>query len=413
MKQAEAIESATERLARPGANPAATPPANLPPLRVLLATGCVPSHLKVLLAAHLKSKHDGRDVAIETGVVGDLGGNLDRLRTTPAEAAVVLIEWCDLDPRLGLSRLGGWQPDAFGDIIQTARTQAGRIGESLERLADTKPAAVCLPTLPLPPIDLPPRARAGTLELELRGIVAWLAASVARRPHIRVVRTHLLDARSPVDQRLDVRSALHAGFPYTIEHASAVADQLAELIRNRPPKRGLITDLDGTLWKGAVSEDGVAGVHWDLDHGAQMHGLYQQLLASLAGTGVLLAAVGTSSQAAVEKVWQRGGLLLPRGDVSAVETSRAPKSESVRRILNAWNVSPESVVLVDDCPLDVAAVRQAHPGLECLHFPVDDEQEIWALLHRLRDIFGASDPRSADRAHPKGARAEAAARTAS
>lgn len=385
MKLIEALQIAKE------------PRADSRPLGVVLATGFTPLHLKAFLAAHLKQRDSDRDVEIETGLFGDLAGTLDCLPTTRADAAAMVIEWGDLDPRLGLRRLGGWQPEAFGDIVRTVRTQAARMGESLERLAVAKVAAVCLPTLPLPPIDLPPRAQAGALELELQGIVSWLAASVARRPNIRVVQSRLLDARSPVDQRLDVRSELHAGFPYTLEHASAVARQLAELIRSVPPKKGLITDLDETLWKGIVGEAGVDGIHWDLDHQAQMHGLYQQFLASLAATGVLLGAASKNDPATVKEAWKREDLLLPSESVFPVEAHWGPKSESVSRILDVWNVAPESVVFVDDSPLEIAEVRQAHPAVECIRFPANDEQGIWELFHRLRDLFGKGQLREEDR----------------
>ena len=56
-----------------------------------------------------------------------------------------------------------------------------------------------------------------------------------------------------------------------------------------PPKKGLITDLDDTLWAGILGEIGVEGISWDMANRAHVHGLYQQFLSSLASAGVLLA----------------------------------------------------------------------------------------------------------------------------
>ena len=53
----------------------------------------------------------------------------------------------------------------------------------------------------------------------------------------------------------------------------------------------VIWDLDDTLWKGILGEIGVAGVSWCLESKSQAHALYQQALASLAESGVLLAIV--------------------------------------------------------------------------------------------------------------------------
>ena len=45
------------------------------------------------------------------------------------------------------------------------------------------------------------------------------------------------------------------------------------------------------------------------------------------------------------------------------------KSASVGRILNAWNVGPDSVVFVDDSPAELAEVKAAHPAIECIRSP--------------------------------------------
>ena len=52
-----------------------------------------------------------------------------------------------------------------------------------------------------------------------------------------------------------------------------------------------------------------------------------------------------------------------------MEVSWGPKSEAVARILKTWNVGPDSVVFVDDSPLELAEVKASHPEVECIQFP--------------------------------------------
>ena len=59
----------------------------------------------------------------------------------------------------------------------------------------------------------------------------------------------------------------------------------ATLIRDVSPKKGIITDLDDTLWAGIVGEVGVEGITWDMS-GGHLHGLFQRFLDSLASAGV-------------------------------------------------------------------------------------------------------------------------------
>jgi FkbH-like protein len=164
----------------------------------------------------------------------------------------------------------------------------------------------------------------------------------------------------------------------------------ARLTSDLPPKKGLITDLDDTFWKGIVGEVGVGGISWTLDRGAQIHGLYQQLLTALAGAGVLIGAASKNDPAVVEAAFARTDLILTKDDLFPIEASWEPKSRSVARILRAWNISADSVVFVDDSAMELAEVATAHPGIECLQFPTHDWQAAYHLLEQLRDRFGKS-----------------------
>ena len=129
-----------------------------------------------------------------------------------------------------------------------------------------------------------PAGVAMTLHERIYGFAATLATS----PGVRVLNPEWLGRLSPLGQRHDLSSELRWGFPYHLEHTSALCDLLAELLWPAPPKKAIITDLDETLWRGVLGEDGVDGISWDLDHSSHAHALYQGMLASLADLGVLI-----------------------------------------------------------------------------------------------------------------------------
>ena len=60
-------------------------------------------------------------LSLKTGLFGDLAGTLERLGEKPLDAAVVAIEWTDLDRRLGIRSLGGWGPQDLQNIVDTVR----------------------------------------------------------------------------------------------------------------------------------------------------------------------------------------------------------------------------------------------------------------------------------------------------
>jgi FkbH-like protein len=361
---------------------------------VYLACGFLPLHLTTFLAAHLRLRLPARAVEIQTGLYGDLPGNLAQLAKSGMHAGAVVIEWSDFDPRLGLRRLGGWGPGVLPDIEATVQGSTAQLLKLLEATSQSMsaiPVALCLPTLPLPPISFQPNSQSALAQLLLEQTLADFALSAAQLPQVKIVSRPRLDAVSPVADRLDVKSELATGFPYRTTHASSVAELLAALIQPSPPKKGLITDLDDTLWRGLVGEVGVARISWELDQHSHIHALYQQLLGALAESGVLLAVASKNDPALVSETLRREDLLLPRDRLFPVEVNWNPKSQSVGRILAAWNINPDAVVFVDDSPMELAEVKANYPAMECLLFPRDNDQAGYELLEKLRDLFGKQE----------------------
>jgi len=377
MKLTEALKI-LQRPAPPGAQP----------LRVFLACGFTPLHLQTFLGASLKAHSPTHQVSVETGLYGDCLGSVERLPAAGVEAAAVVLEWSDFDPRLGLRQLGGWGCRDLPDILATVTAKAKGFEAALDRAAQRMPIALCLPTLPVPPVACTPTWQEPSFVLRLREYVLAFGARVSCNPRIRTVGLQRLDNRSPPGDRLDVRAELAFGFPYRLPHAAEVAQLLVCALWPTQPRKGLITDLDDTLWSGIVGEVGINGISWDLDRHSHVHALYQQMLRSLADAGVLLGVASKNDPQVIEEAFTRPDLILSRDRIFPLEVHWQAKSESVGRILRAWNIAADSVVFIDDSPLELAEVQTAYPSMECILFPRQDEQAAYYLLERLRDLFG-------------------------
>jgi len=365
-------------------------PENAKAFPVSLVCGFNPLHFETFLNAEMRLRWPDRKPEIRSGSYGDFWGNLQRAKEASPDLAVIILEWSDLDPRLGIRTVGAWTAPALRELPEFVRTRTDWLESAVRDLAQKCVVAVSLPTLPLPPINHTPGWRANHLELELRSRIAELAARLVDIANVRILSSQRLDELSPLAQRLDVRSEVNTGFPYHLDAASTLAKLLVSLSADDAPKKGLITDLDDTLWRGIVGEVGAAGVSWDLDHRSHMHGLYQRFLDSLASTGVLIGVASKNNPAFVDEAFQRKDMILPAASVFPMEVHWNPKSESVGRILKAWNVSADSVVFVDDSPSELAEVQSAYPGLECVLFPAMEPHLVYGLLERLRDLFGKS-----------------------
>ena len=383
-----------------------------PALSFFLACGFTPLHLLTFLKAHSQERNPAARVEIEIGLFGDLPGNLDRASHSSPQGAAIVVEWPDLDPRLGLRQLGGWDPDSLPGLVESAAAGASRLEAGIRCLAETCPMAVSLPALPLPPCFVAPGWQAGIAEWELREVVTSLARRLASIPRVRLLNPQRLDRVSPPGERYDVKADLTTGFPYRLDHADRLGDLLATLLANPMPKKGLITDLDDTLWRGILGEVGPQGVSWDLTAHTQIHGVYQQFLAALAAGGVLVGVASKNDSRLVDEVLGRPDLHVPRQRLFPIEAHWEPKSQSVARILQAWNIGPEAVVFVDDGPMELAEVAHAYPEMECALFTPKDPDAALRLLERLRDRFGKMAVSEEDRIRAESIRSAVAVRAA-
>jgi FkbH-like protein len=363
-------------------------PAGAPAFRVSLVIGFSPLHLQTFLNAQLRQALPKMRPEISVGIYGDFWGNLKQVEGQNADVCAVVMEWADLDPRLGIRNLGSWAPHALADILKNARMRAAEFLHLVQTLSKNTPLAICFPTLPLPPVSFSQGWHASSFDLELKSIASSLALEVSRFANVRVVNSERLARLSSPANRSDVKSELVSGFPYTLPHASAVAEMLRHSIHPSAPKKGLITDLDDTLWNGILGEVGAEGISWDLDHHSHMHGAYQRMLHALAEAGVLVGAASKNSAEVVEEALRRDDLVLPRNSLFPAEANWGRKSESVSRILKLWNIGADSVVFVDDSPMELAEVKAEHPEVECILFPKDDPRAVEELMYSLRDLFG-------------------------
>ena len=365
--------------------------------RIHLACGFTPLHLATYLRAYARQRFPEGDAEVITGLYGDTEGALRNAATDPADGVVLVLEWATLDARLGLRSAAEWSAAAIPDIGWQIEERLGRVERLVSDAAKNMPVAIVAPTIAALPLSHTPLSQSGRFELGLRRAVQGFLDRAAESARVRVVSEEALARCSPHADRHDVQLDLRADFPYTLNHAAAVAGLAIECLFPRPPKKGLITDLDETLWQGILGDAGVDGVAWSLESHAQAHGLYQQLLGSLAEAGVLVAGASKNDPVMVDEVFARSDMRLRRSQIFPLEVGWGPKSESVRRILQAWNIGEDSVLFVDDSRMELAEVGERFPGIECLQFPSGNAAGILRLIRELRNRFAKSEVLEEDR----------------
>jgi FkbH-like protein len=375
---------------------------------IFLVCGFQPLHLATFLQGHFAARFEDQGADIQTGLYGDLEGTLAAAANARADATTVVIEWSDLDPRLGLRSAGGWALSAQADILQSCKERLARLIPALKALGAKMPVALVSPTLPPSLVGHTASWQASRTELELERLVSAFLSEAGELAGIHVASPAAMARVSPSNARLDPLMELRSGFPYTLAHASAVAEQAVRLMFPPSPMKGLITDLDETFWSGIVGEVGAHNVNWTLADHAAIHGLYQQMLAHLSEMGVLLAVASKNEAAVVEEALAREDLYIPGKRFFPVLANWGSKSESVAEILRVWNIGSGSVVFIDDSEMELEQVRTAFPQVTCLQFSKKHPGKVLAMLERLRDLFGKPSVGREDALRQESIRANAA-----
>jgi FkbH-like protein len=355
--------------------------------RVFLVCGFEPLHLRTFLQGHFAGRFPDEAVDVRTGLYGDIEGNLTTAAQSESDAAAVAFEWSDVDSRLGLRSTGGWQLSVQQDIVASCRDRFVRLLEKLQALASAMPVVLVAPTLPIPLLGYTAGWQISPNELELEKHLMAFLADAARLARVCVLNPARLDRLSPPASRMSAATELKAGFPYTIEHASAVASLMVGALFPPAPMKGLITDLDGTFWSGIVGEVGPSQVSWSQAEHSQIHGVYQQLLRHFSEMGVLLGIASKNELTVVEEALKRDDLFVPGAQFYPVRADWGPKSRHIEAILRTWNIGADSIVFVDDSPMELDEVKTAFPAMTCLQFPAKPAAAI-ELFERLRDLFG-------------------------
>ena len=119
-------------------------------------------------------------------------------------------------------------------------------------------------------------------------------------------------------------------------------------------------DLDDTLWRGVAAE-GTLGIAEGWPMG------FMETLLNLKKRGIILAIVSKNHEPFIESNWDRivGGQI-KLTDFAVRKINFLSKAQNLADIIREVNLRPQNVVMVDDHPVERAAIQQQLPGVRVL-----------------------------------------------
>jgi len=142
-----------------------------------------------------------------------------------------------------------------------------------------------------------------------------------------------------------------------------------------------VLDLDGTLWGGVIGEDGLGGIRLGGDAEGEAYTAFHQYLLGLRGRGIPLAVCSKNNEEDARSVFRRHPeTVLKEDDFAVFLANWEPKPDNLRRIAAMLNVGLDSLVFLDDNPVERNLVRRELPDVEVPELP-DDPARYAEALH--------------------------------
>lgn len=166
-------------------------------------------------------------------------------------------------------------------------------------------------------------------------------------------------------------------------YKEAVKDIKAALIGIQGKARKIIIlDLDNTLWGGVVGDIGweniVLGGH---DPVGEAYADFQTALKSLTSRGILLGIVSKNEEeVALEAINRHPEMVIKLKDFAGWKINWQDKAQNIVDLVSELNLGLQSVVFIDDNPVERARVREALSDVLVPEWPDDSMLYISTLL---------------------------------
>jgi FkbH-like protein len=269
---------------------------------------------------------------------------------------------------------------SLGDRGASSVTIQGVIGylQSLRDGIKANSSAVCIFQNFAPPVE----TLFGSLDCVLPGTMRYLLDGINRELAEYVIGSGdvLLDVAGLAEtvglaEWHNTKLWNIAKFPFTDELVPLYADHVARTvaaIRGKSAKV-LILDLDNTVWGGVIGDDGLEGIHVAQgDASGEAYLAVQRLALDLRQRGIVLAVCSKNTdEVAREPFEKHPEMLLKLEHIAVFQANWNDKATNIQAIAEELSLGLDSMVFLDDNPMERGLVRKLLPQVKVPELPED------------------------------------------
>ncbi len=156
-----------------------------------------------------------------------------------------------------------------------------------------------------------------------------------------------------------------AKLPFADSYVPLYTDHVARIIgaMRGKSRRCLVLDLDNTVWGGVIGDDGMDGIKIAQgDATGEAHLSVQQLALELRERGVVLAVSSKNTDSVARRPFlEHPDMLLREEHIAVFQANWSDKATNIRAIAKELSLGLESLVFLDDNPVERELIRQELP----------------------------------------------------
>ncbi len=137
-------------------------------------------------------------------------------------------------------------------------------------------------------------------------------------------------------------------------------------------KKCIVLDLDNTLWGGIVGEDGFDGINLGLQPPGNAYVEFQKTLKALTHRGIILAVNSKNNfDDAIQVIRDHPNMILRENDFACLRINWNDKATNMKEIAEELNIGTDSLVFLDDDPVNRALIQEIFPEIFTPKLPKD------------------------------------------
>jgi FkbH-like protein len=166
-----------------------------------------------------------------------------------------------------------------------------------------------------------------------------------------------------------------AKLPFSDDYVPLYANHVGRLLGalRGKSRRCLVLDLDNTLWKGVIGDDGMEGiVIAEGDAEGEAYRAVQRMALDLRRRGIVLAVSSKNDDAVARRVFREHPEMLIREEhLTVFQANWNDKATNIKAVSEELSLGLDAFVFLDDNPVERGIIRQMLPDVAVPELPAD------------------------------------------